>query len=247
MTSSCRGAATALAASLAALALAYAAPAAADLPTLPPFGNVNISGTTSAAHSFLDGLVLKDDLIEFTDVAGTTTGLVQTRVVRENSTGKLDFYFRILNDFKSKDDVSSFLAHDYTGINPISVDFRTDGIGIKGPDTVRRTGPSGDRTVEFQFTQDANVIKPGNAQLFDRFGVLQEDRGSQFFFVHTNATDFHKSTGELRIGGLEEPNPHFSKSFDIWAPTVVPEPQTYVLLAAGLGLVGLSVRRRKLS
>jgi hypothetical protein len=234
MTTSCQHAAT-LAAALGALALAYAAPSLADLPALPATNTVNISGTTAAAHPFLAGTVVKDDLVSFSDASGGTIGQVQTRVVRETGSGTLDFYFRVLNDAKSKESVSVLFARDYTGFDPISVDFRTDGVGSKGPDTVRRTGAgTGQRTVEFQFTQDDNIVNPGD--------------GSFFFFVHTDATNFQQATGELRLGGLEVPNPHFSKPFAVWAPAAaVPEPQTWALLAGGLVVAGVTVRRRKAS
>lgn len=233
MTPSCLRVTT-VAAALGALALAYAGPSAADLPQLPATSTVSISGTTVADHPFLAGTVIKDDLVPFSDAAGTTTGQVQTRVVRENG-GTLDFYFRVLNSSASRESVSVLFARDYTGFDPISVDFRTDGLGSKGPDTVRRTGPgTGERTVEFQFTQDSNILIPGD--------------GSFFFFVHTDATNFQKSTGELRLGGLEVSNPHFSKAFEVWAPaTAVPEPQTWTLLAGGLGVAAVALRKRKRS
>jgi hypothetical protein len=58
--------------------------------------DTSLGGTTSAARPELAGTVLEDDVQTFSFLG--ITGTVQNRVVREDVSGTLDFYWRIKVD-----------------------------------------------------------------------------------------------------------------------------------------------------
>jgi hypothetical protein len=203
----------------------------ADLPTLPASGTVGVSGTTVAAHPFLAGTVLVDTLQNWSDGLGDS-GQVQTRVVSETGTGTLDFYYRFYTG-SGPNPVEALRVTDYTGINPISVDFRTDGVGIVGPDTVKRVGTAGEQGVNFIFSNGFTLSSNFNDN-------------SYFMLVHTDATTYAVATADVLTithGVTGAPIENLSNAFNVYAP--VPEPENYAMLLAGLGLFGLARRRAR--
>ena len=115
-----------LAAPLALLAAVFAATPARAVP-LAPGSAVATPGTTSAARPVLAGTVLQDVVQTFTitDPNGRQIkGTIQDRVVRETSTGTLDFYYRIMNDSSSRgadrhreqEQLRPAVAHDRRGL-----------------------------------------------------------------------------------------------------------------------------------
>lgn len=155
---------------------------------LAPGGAVPLFGTTSAARPELAGVVVRDALIPFTVLNGgggtVFKGQLQDRVVKENATGTLDFYQRIIADpgftpLSSVDFVSRALFAGWG----TDVDYRVDGVGAP---TIKpeRASRSGDGvSVRFDFNSD----------------VITGGQSSRFYFVRTNAK-FFNVRGDTAIG-----------------------------------------------
>lgn len=195
--------------------------------TIAPGGVLGVSGTTFAARPELGGVVLQDTIVNWADGPGTTFGTLQTRVVREDGTGKLDFYERIFNSPNSLNFVSAGRFDNYAGF-ATDVDFRLDGLGDMGPDQVKRVGTGGS-SVNFVFNRAG--VSPGQSSLF--------------LLTKTDALSYMTSQGDLVIGPdlAGSPSGDLSNLFTVYSPASVPEPGTYAMIAAGLGLVALKRRR----
>lgn len=154
-----------------------------------PGGMVSLAGTTAAAQPNLAGLVLVDTLRPFTTTVNGTvySGTVQDRVVRETSTGKLDFYYRIMLDKQWLQDgqllvgranfpAGSPTATAFTGITT-DVNYRLDGLGLQGPAEAARTS-DGNWVI---FSYDGITIGPGSSD------------STRFTYISTNAKKFNAS------------------------------------------------------
>jgi hypothetical protein len=211
---------------LAAAASAVVQPAQAVV--LAPSTLTPLPGSSEAADPFLAGVVLTDVVTPFSFTAdgGTLSGTVQSRVVREDGTGTLDFYWRITSNDSSAGNIGSFRIGNFMTPS-YDADYRTDSLGNTAPtDAYLFGGSAGD--VNFNFTgANQRGLAPANS--------------SYFIFLHTNATNYSTSAvydltnvGQTQISSL----------YATFAP--VPEPQSIALMLVGLGAVSLLVRRRRL-
>ncbi|CAN5920451.1 hypothetical protein BH11PSE8_BH11PSE8_36730 [soil metagenome] len=195
----------------------------------------SLPATTLAAQPFLQGHVLEDELISFSLAVSPgsmdmITGTVQQRVVREDASGTLDFYWRVtevnggtLGSFR----VGGFAATTF------DADYRIDGLGDVGPTSLRHFaagtgGATDDYSANFNFSDAADPLSSG--------------KSSKFMFLHTDATHYAK-TGFMDLAGTGTVTA--SATFAAFSPAPVPEPQTYALMLAGLGAVAMTARRRK--
>ncbi len=211
---------------------------AARAVVVAPGDTVSLPGTTLAAQPFLQGHVLEDELIPFSLAVSQTssdliTGTVQQRVVREDASGTLDFYWRITQ--LNTGSLGYFrVGHFVTGT--FDADYRIDGLGDVGPTSLTHfTNGLGGATDDF----GANFNFANGAA-----DTLSAGQSSKFMLLHTDATNYAKtalfdiaSTGTYTA----------SAQFAAFAPAPVPEPQTYALMLAGLGAVAMAARRRKQS
>jgi hypothetical protein len=145
---------------------------------LAPGGTVALSGTTEAAHPYLAGTVVEDVLRPFTIKWASTgkevSGEIQDRVVRE-STGDLDFYYRL--EFKENYATDQLIVSrgNFPRTLATDVDYRTDGVGVAAPFQAHR-GPEG------------RIIWT----TFKNFSVTPGSAGStRFVFVHTTDRVYH--------------------------------------------------------
>lgn len=189
-----------------------------------PFADTALLGTSAAARPELAGTVLEDDLtaFSFSGISGT----VQNRVVRETSSGTLDFYWKVdVDPASTAGGVSAFRLDQFGYDNIKDADWRSDGLGSVAASTGRlfnvSTHPTGD--VNFLF---GDGIRAGSS--------------SYFFFLHTDAVNYAR-TARFDLVSTSDSISGLNSTF---APAV-PEPSTYGLVASGLVVAGLWSRRRQ--
>jgi hypothetical protein len=129
---------------------------------LNPGQTVPTTGMSEAQDPNLAGLVIEDTLQPFTmTVNGVAyTGTLQDRVVEESSTGRLDFYYRImLNNQALKDSGLVVERTSYAGVWT-DVNYRTDGLGNSSPTSALRSNNGG--AVEFVYGKGVGLLPGSN-------------------------------------------------------------------------------------
>jgi hypothetical protein len=222
-----------------AAAFLLAAPAyAASTPIAGP-GSYGVGATTAAEEPDLAGTVLEDRLQAFTingADGGLVTGVIQERVIRSDVTGFLHFAHRVTLETISGFDIGSYI--EWLDLDPVAtgdplfVGRRTDGLGSPTTSSYDLAG-----TGQSRFDFNLLDLDPANAGF-----------STQFHYVKTNATNY-ALTGQLRLSGFEFIGFDAEGIASDWLPTfaavTVPEPQTWALMIAGLGLAGAALRRRR--
>lgn len=217
---------TALAVAVAALVAMQSSQAVVlDQDTFTP-----LPGTTAAAEPNLAGVVLADTVnpFSFSAYGGTVSGTVQSRVVREDGTGTLDFYWRVISDGESAGGIGSFRIGNFV-VPAFDANYRLDGLGDTGPGAGYAFSAF-PNDMNFEFTRSTA-------------GSLDAGHESFFMFLHTNATSFN-ATGLYDLTNVGQTQ--ISGEYWTYAPAV-PEPETYALLLAGLAGMGFVARRRRAS
>jgi len=214
-----------------ALALLVAASSAQGV-TLAPGVDTPLPGTTVAAEPQLAGIVLEDELVAFsmTTSLGVVTGQIQSRVVRSDVDGTLDFYWRIFNDPNSADDVAFFRIGDFVAPE-YEANWRIDGLGDLSPVSAYRFTAPKESYVNFRFSRPAPVGGPEVG--------LAPGQSSNFLLLDTTATEYAKTAIQDVASFGTFSASELSATF---AP--IPEPSTLVLTV--LGLLGLArIGRRR--
>ena len=190
------------------------------------FLDTPLAGTTSAARPGLAGTVIADGDTPFS--LDGVTGYVQNRVVRENGTGTLDFYWRVVVDPTTSTGagIRAFRLTDFGYDYLTDADWRVDGSGTIGATTGRLFSPVEHPEGDINFLFGSNV---------------DGGESSSFFFLHTGATAFAQTGGFDLLNGSD----HISGFMTTYAPAV-PEPAPAALLVLGvLTLAGLRRRRAR--
>lgn len=211
---------TAIAAYLSAFAFV-----ATTIPTeaamVSPGDVVGLSGTTVAANPALAGTVQDDPLVPFSIAGGALTGNLQDRVALSNDLGTMIFAPRLRDTVGVPGAAPlEILAISLTGYEGYTtdIDFRTDGLGDTGPDTVSRSA-DGDR-LSFRYT--ASPLLPPDESLF--------------ISILTDAPAFAPIGTALIVARTgPDSNPFSVLLTGINAP--VPEPASAAMVLGGLALL----------
>jgi hypothetical protein len=155
---------------------------------LLPGGSVALTGTTLALTPQLKGYAMIDQAQKFTFKVGTKTysGELQDQVVREDSTGHMDFYYRIIFQQEIQTgrlwvERTAYPGSDQGGYTT-DVNYRTDGDGIMGPTQAYRSSDG----VSVTFNYNGFMATPGSSG------------SSRWSFVATNAT-WYDNKGTIRF------------------------------------------------
>ena len=190
-----------------------------------PFVDTALPGTTAAARPELAGTVLSDVDTPFT--LGSISGVVQNRVVRETLSGTLDFYWRVILDpSPTAGGITAFRLGDFGYANLTDADYRIDGLGTDAATTARLFNPATHPEGDINFLLAA---------------PLGATESSNFFFLHTDATNYAQSA----LYDLTDAGSGISQLFDTFAPAApVPEPAPAAVMALGLLMLGWRRVRR---
>lgn len=235
--------------------------ASAQVSALPPgatndlgvalFGTGLSAGATTTAHM----------LVPF--VTATFTGTLESWVIGGDATnpyGGLTFVYRLSNSDVSSHSIERLTINGYNGF--------TAGVGYLAAGTLAPSTTVGgvaagavgvdllptlaDRsvslnpavtgaTVGFSFLESLTVPtipplvipRPGNLAP----GPVGFSNFTMHLAVYTNANNYLTTSANVIDGSTANPN--------TFAPSAIPEPETYAMMLAGLGLMGFVARRRK--
>lgn len=186
------------------------------------FLDTGLPGTTSGLRPELVGLILADELQAFSYLG--VTGTVQSRVVREDATGTLDFYWQVdVDPSSTASPVTAFRLTDFGYDYIVDADRRIDSTGTVAPYQARVFNPLDHPSGSINFLFEDPPIGAG--------------KSSVLFFLHTDATAYAKIAKYDLTNGQAN-----SGTYSTFAP-VVPEPSGMIL--GLLGLAGLASRRRR--
>lgn len=217
------------------LALAIAAlPAPSRATTLPPGGCI---GFCVAPLSTVETLtasgasVASTGVVPFTgvDALGLThfTGIGEENVIRDSTTGDLDFLFQFAS--LTGDPIANFSTTSFVnvvanvGVGPVGDDLFSSPGGTQAPNTILRNGVPGN-TITFSFAGSGGV--PNGVE-------------SLALIVKTDTPFFTRGAFNFTDGGVS--------TIAGFGPSPIPEPSSMALLCAGLLVLGGGLRRRKIA
>ena len=143
---------------------------------------------TLAQDPTLGGVVLEDLTLNIRGIAsgGAFAGTLEERVVRDDATGTLDFYYRVTNNAGSIGSIQSLSVSNFAGFST-TVGYRTDGVGDTGLSVATRSSNGSAITLTF-----AGGVQPGHS--------------TYSAIVRTNATHFN-SFGQVTVAGINLSGP----------------------------------------
>ncbi|MDU0354418.1 hypothetical protein RS130_11180 [Paraglaciecola aquimarina] len=209
--------------------------------------SISLSGTTFALQPELVGLVLQDDSID--DIIFPSGGgffgvgvSVTNRVIRSDLDSSVIFAPRIvpfLNNTGANFLIDRVVMDGYTDFL-LDVNYRTDGLGDRGPTAAGRSADGNELSFDFLFPLAISNLFPNP----------QEQ--SYFFSIKSDANAY-VNTGSMRIFGrhLDYPDETFELNYSglavpaIGGISAIAEPEGVIYLAFIVSLVASSRARRK--
>jgi hypothetical protein len=152
-------------------------------------------------------------------------GTARTAVYK-TATG-LDFYYQFTNNLSSKNGIERFTGYDFSSLGATVVNVFQTGAAFDMFAAGTESADYADRTVlgviGFNFVPNAHSkINPGTTSFTQ--------------IIRTNASNYVVGNFGL-LDGIGDNAKGFA--------TAVPEPESYAMLLAGLGMIGTIIRRRK--
>jgi hypothetical protein len=190
---------------------------ATALVQLVPTANVDVVAG-SFGGTLLDSATTMVSNISYNGTARTA--------VYKTATG-LDFYYQFTNNIDSKNGIARFTGYDFSSLGATAVGvFQTGaafGMFTAGTETSDYADRTGLGVIGFNFVPNAHSkVNPGTTSFTQ--------------IIRTNATQYVAGNFGL-LDGIGDNAKGFA--------TAVPEPESYAMLLAGLGMIGSIIRRRK--
>jgi hypothetical protein len=156
----------------------------------------------------------------------TFSGTLRTAVFDGPEAGiNLDFYYQFSNDANSANSIGRVTGFDFNGwATDVSQTGQAFSIFLAGDTAALSADRDALGTIGFNMLPDGEI-----------HGKLLPGEDSYTFLIRTAATQYVPGWSGI-INGTATFAPAFQP--------VIPEPGTYAMLAAGLGLMGFTIRRR---
>jgi hypothetical protein len=185
--------------------------------------SANISSSVDMVASFFGGTMLDSAITTISTPGWTGTARM---AVYDTGSG-LDFYYQFTNDSTSKTGLERFAAYDFSPLAPSPIDvYQTNaafGIFTAGTEAADYADRTSKGVIGFSFVPNGqSKINPGTTS----FTTI----------IRTNAHDYKPGNFALIDG--------YSANATAFAPAV-PEPETYAMMLAGLGVIGFIGKRRR--
>ena len=170
---------------------------------------------------------------------GFYTGSLFSQVIQgdtHNPFGGLDFVYQLTVDLNSgvSDGIHRMTVNGFnsllTNVGIIRTPTDPTLVGDRRPTSVDRDSTGG--TIGWNFLPSPQCTPSG---CFATPSVLAQGKTSALLIVYTDATVYGHTSASVIDGSVT--------STDTFAP--VPEPETYAMMLAGLGLMGFVARRRR--
>lgn len=192
---------------------------ATDLAINVPTANVDV------VDSFFGGSLLA---IAITNISNSSYNGTARAAVYDTGAG-IDFYYQFANDASSKNGVERFTGYDFSALNTSAVSvFQTAsafGIFTTGTEQSDYADRTGLGVIGISFVPNGfSKVNPGTTS-----------------FIQIIRTDARQYTA----GNFGLLNGYGDNAVGFAPAAAVPEPETYALMLAGLGVVGFMSARRK--
>ena len=186
------------------------------------------------------------------ELAGNEIGDLYDLVYRDSRDGKLVFGTRVLLEVEDEDEEHGLVAipeEDEEDEVELNFLYRAGFTNYATAVAWTFTGDNDLRLYNAARTASNELDGPfaADADLIRFQADISADEGNPFsglYLVKTDATDYALSNSAIGYFQAGEEGQQITGQFIAGYVAAVPEPETYALMLAGLGLIGFSARRR---